>query len=186
MISMLMIYKVLKSLRNVLFILMLLSIDSGVKSNLNSTSSLVKEIPDITELKYQNLIDLNLDFFITKHDYLNSMPISSKNQVIKEFLKESDTSEENKSDIFIFPSEIIFEEEEKYKTEILNNVIKKEVNIDEYKLNENADIYGFPDSKKYHNHPIKLLNNNNIKIKNFSEFPSKIIFEPKTLDIINK
>ena len=175
-----------KIITKLLFSVSLLGLVNAIKSNIHSSSMQDSKIPPNTEPKYQSFLDKNLDFYITKHDFINPLSTQSKYKAIKSFLKDNQTNHENKADIFIFPPDIIFVEEEKYRKEILNNIIKKEVNIEDYKLNENSDVYLFPEFRMYENHPIKLLKNSNTKIKNFSEFSSKITFEPKTIDIIDK
>ena len=168
------------------FLFIIILIFLAIKSNAHTSQTQESKIPPLSEMKNPSFLDKILDFYITKHDFINPAPLPFKYKTIRQFMKRRQISQENKADIFIFPPEVILEEEEKYRKEILSNVIKKEVNIDEYKLNENADIYGFPESKIYQNHPIKLLKTGSNKIKNFSEFPGKIMFEPKSLDIIDK
>ena len=170
--------------RTFIFILILICFQSTVKGNVQASGAEAK-ITSLPEGKHQSFLDKNLDFFITKYDYTNPKQTPFRYKMIKRFLKERVSMQENKPDLFIFPKELIEEEEEKFKKELLNNVIKKEVNIDDYKLNENADVFGFPDSRLYENHPVKLLKGNT-KIRTFADFPYKITFEPKTLDIVDK
>jgi len=170
--------------RTFIFVLLLVCFQTTVKANVQASGAEAK-ITSLPESKHQSFLDKNLDFFITKHDYMNPKQTPFRYKEIRRFLRERETIQENKADLFIMPNEIIEEEEEKFKKEILNNVIKKEVNIDEYKINENADIFGFPDSRLYENHPVKLLKGNT-KIRTFADFPYKITFEPKTLEIVDK
>lgn len=137
--------------------------------------------------KFENVLNHPIDLFVPKFDFQNPLKYQAKNyDKITEHLISPPKSQVNMKDLFIFPENIINDSENNFKIELLNNLIRKEINMDESRYGTQYNIFGFPNSLIFQNIRPKLLEHDHTTIKNFNELGDIIAFEPKTLNIIDK
>ena len=130
----------------------------------------------------------DVDFFIPKYDFQRPYKYQKKSyQDLYNNLNSNSTTKETEvmSDVFIFSDAHLKETDNFYKTEILDNIIKREVNIEDVKLTSDNDVFGYPDSK-YFDESSKIIKDDDVKIKNFSEMGVSLSFNPNNLVINDK
>lgn len=146
--------------------------------------ALIKEYKSIL---HQSFLEKPIDLFLPKYDMQRPHKFrKTSHKKIMKHLSDYKRRTENLKDLFVFPEEEIEENESNYKKEVLDALIKREVNIDDTKFSQHYTIFGFPNSKAFQNEIPKLLENEHSQIKNFADLGDVVTFEPKQLNLIEK
>jgi len=138
---------------------------------------------------YKSFFDNEIDFYIPKYDFQRPYKFQKKGyQDIYRYLNSD--SDKNKNfdiphDIFIFSDDHIKDSDNFYKTEILDNIIKREVNIEDVRLTSDNVVFGYPDAKFFDESP-KLIKDDDVVIKNFADMGVNLAFTPNNLVINDK
>ena len=146
-----------------------------------------KDLRELDSLKNLNeLLENPIELFLPKYDFHkpDKFKSDSYNKVSK-YLNEYKRRNDNLKDIYIVTDDIIEENEEKYKRKLIDELIKKEVNLEDSKFDDKYIVYGFPDSLAFDSYKPRLINEES-EIKNFDDLGYFITFEPKSLNIIEK
>lgn len=150
----------------------------------------IQRIKDMykTNTSQPSITERNIELFLPKFDF--QRPEKFRKEAYNKIYRHASKKPEALKDTFIFPENIIEENESQRRREILDSLIKKEVSMEDFSYGENYEIYGFPDAKRFENsgHEPKYVNlqDRNIKIRNFEEISQIISFEPKELKINEK
>lgn len=186
--------KVIEILNCFLFLFILSSsstdikcLEPGSKQNTENTQQGAESYQQKDNKVNMSIFDRHIDFLLPKWDFQRPDKFKKeKYNKITRYVSDYKKKNENLKDVFVFPEDIIEESENFYKKEVLEALIKKEVNIEDTKYNLNHEIFGFPDSRTFRNALPKFIPNENVEIKNFSEMGDLISFEPKLLQINDK
>lgn len=150
-----------------------------------------EEFPDETEkqenTRDKSYFDTDIEFFVPKYDFQRPYKFQKKgyHDLYRSLNNSENYMSENLADVFIFSESHLKDTDNYYRNEILDNIIKKEVNIEDVRLSSDNDIYGFPDAKSFDESP-KLIKDDDVHIKNYSEMGLNLIFTPNSLAINDK
>jgi hypothetical protein len=165
------------------------SFDEDANKAMNSHFQ--EEIQRIRDMYKSNpsqpsITERNIELFLPKFDY--QRPEKFRKEAYNKIYRHASKKPEALKDTFIFPENIIEENESQRRREILDSLIKKEVSMEDFSYGGNYEIYGFPDAKHFENNEPKYVNSEdpNIKIRNFQEISQFISFDPKELQINEK